>query len=63
MLTFNPYERITCEQALEHKYFKDFHKKKDEIVMMQPITVPMNDNIKFSIEEYRNYLYFGGKTD
>ena len=30
--------------------------------MKMPIKVPMDDNQKFSIEEYRNFLYYGGQA-
>ena len=37
LLKFNAKDRLTAEQALEHKYVRDFHDKKDEIVCEKPI--------------------------
>ena len=57
LLVFNPKKRITSDQALKHKYLKDFHNPKEEIDCPFVIQIPMNDNKKFSIKEYRESLY------
>lgn len=33
LLQWHPEKRLTCDQALEHKYFKDFHCANEEIKM------------------------------
>lgn len=50
---FNPKLRLTVEQALKHKYVKDFSSPEEEIVCPEPIRITMDDNKKFSIKEYR----------
>ncbi|KAM3134463.1 Protein kinase domain [Paramecium bursaria] len=56
LLSFNPEQRITVEQALKHPYVAAFHNETQEITT-KPIIVPMNDNQKFSIKDYRDALY------
>ena len=31
LLVFNPQQRYTAQEALEHRYVKDFHDEKEEI--------------------------------
>lgn len=57
LLCFNPKNRLTVEQALEHPYVKDFHCLEEEIACDRVIPISMNDNKKFSIKEYREALY------
>ncbi|KAM3133091.1 hypothetical protein pb186bvf_014808 [Paramecium bursaria] len=57
LLQFNPKQRLTVEQAIKHKYVKEFSSPDEEIVCPEPIKIPMNDNKKFSIKEYREALY------
>lgn len=57
LLCFNPRNRLTVEQALEHPYVKDFHCPEEEINCDRVIPISMNDNKKFSIKEYREALY------
>lgn len=56
LLTFNPLQRITVEDALKHPYVAPFHNEGNEQTT-NPIIIPMNDNKKFSIKEYRDALY------
>jgi hypothetical protein len=57
LLVFNPKHRLTAEEALKHRYVKDFSCPEEEIVCPGPIEISMNDNKKFSIKEYREALY------
>jgi len=57
LLTFNPNKRMTAEQCLEHPFVAQFHNPADEIICKKKINVPIDDNQKFSIREYRNKLY------
>lgn len=57
LLVFNPKERFTVEDAINHTYLKDFKGTEAEMKFNGVITVPMNDNKKFSIREYREALY------
>ncbi|CAD8094478.1 unnamed protein product [Paramecium primaurelia] len=57
LLCYNPNQRLTAEQALKHKYVRDFSSPEEEIVCQHPIKITMNDNKKFTIKEYREALY------
>ena len=57
LLQFNPKKRLTAEEALEHPYVADFHNPEEEILCDNKIDVPLDDDNKFSKEEYRQKLY------
>ena len=57
LLQFNPKKRLTAEEALEHPYVADFHNPEEEILCDHKIEIPLDDNNKFSREEYRQKLY------
>jgi len=57
LLQFNPKKRLTAEQALEHPYVADFHNPEEEIVCDHKIEIPLDDNHKYTAEEYRQKLY------
>ena len=57
LLQFNPKKRLTAEEALEHPYVADFHNPEEEILCDHKIDVPLDDDNKFSKEEYRQKLY------
>lgn len=57
LLQFNPNKRITAEEALAHPFVAQFHNPTDEPVCDRIIRIPIDDNHKYSISEYRNKLY------
>lgn len=57
LMQFNPHKRLTAEQALKHPYVAQFHNPDDEPICTKKINIPIDDNQKFSIREYRNKLY------
>ena len=59
LLQFNPNKRINVIQALEHPYVADFHDQyaDTEISCEKPIQIPIDDNIKYTVKEYRQKLY------
>jgi len=57
LLVFNPNHRLTVEEALQHKYVEQFSSPEEEIVADHIIEIPMDDNTKFSVKEYRNAIY------
>lgn len=59
LLQFNPSKRISVEKALEHPYLSEFHSqyKETEITCEKTITIPIDDNIKYTVKEYRQKLY------
>jgi len=57
MLYFNPYKRMTVDEALEHPFVADFHDPSNEHNFPGVIQIPIDDNTKFSIDDYRSTLY------
>jgi mitogen-activated protein kinase 15 len=57
LLKFNPSDRLNVEEALEHPYVSQFHNKDNEPICKKIITIPIDDNKKFSIKEYRLKIY------
>jgi len=56
-LAFNPNKRITAEQSLEHPYVAQFHNEEDEISCDKEIKIVIDDDHKYSINDYRETLY------
>lgn len=57
LLIFNPTKRLTAEEALEHEYISVFHDPEQEIVLSRDIVMPFSDDVRLSVEDYRNKLY------
>jgi mitogen-activated protein kinase 15 len=57
LLKFNPFKRFTAEQALKHPYVTQFHNPADEPVCDKIIRISIDDNVKFTIKDYRDKLY------
>ena len=57
LLQFNPKKRLTAEEALEHPYVAEFHNVEREEICDHKITIPLDDNNKYSKAEYRKKLY------
>lgn len=57
LMHFNPDKRISAEEALRHPYCAQFHNPADEPVAASMITIPIDDNTKYTIAEYRDRLY------
>ncbi|KAF5301118.1 hypothetical protein FQR65_LT08948 [Abscondita terminalis] len=57
LLIFNPYKRLTAEQALKHTYVAKFHNPSDEIEMNISVIPPLNDDVRLTVDDYRNKLY------
>uniref|UniRef100_A0A0G4FW47 Mitogen-activated protein kinase n=1 Tax=Chromera velia CCMP2878 TaxID=1169474 RepID=A0A0G4FW47_9ALVE len=56
-LQFNPNKRISASDALKHPYVAQFHNPEDEPDCGRIIRIPIDDNTKFSVAEYRDKLY------
>ena len=59
LLQFNQNKRITVKKPLEHPYVAEFHDQCSdaEITCNKPILIPIDDNIKYTVREYRQKLY------
>jgi len=57
LLMFNPEKRMTAEQALEHPYVAQFHVPEEEINYDKKIVIPIDDNKKLTVADYRDSLY------
>lgn len=57
LLQFNPEKRLTADEALKHRYLAQFHNPDDEPVLTKPIVIPIDDNKRLTIGEYRKNLY------
>jgi mitogen-activated protein kinase 15 len=47
------------EDALNHPYLKDFKGTESEPCLQTLITIPLNENKKLTINEYREAIYSG----
>ena len=56
-LHFNPNKRITAEEALSHEFVSKFHDIQNEPSCSSPIIIPIDDDKKLGILDYRNALY------
>ncbi|CAD7936392.1 unnamed protein product [Amoebophrya sp. A120] len=56
-LKFNPQRRISAEKSLHHAYVAQFHNPADEPSCPKPISIPLDDNTKLSVADYRDKLY------
>merc|ERR1712113_401979 len=57
LLMFNPDLRISADDAAKHPYVLQFRDPDDEPICEEVISIPIDDNIKYSIDDYRNKLY------
>lgn len=57
MMEFDPEKRISIEQILAHPYLADFYNKKELIPAESKVKVPIDDNQRLSLKEYRNIIY------
>jgi mitogen-activated protein kinase 15 len=56
-LQFNPSKRISAHAALRHPYVVEFHKPEEEPECDRVIQIPIDDNKKLKVEDYRERLY------
>lgn len=56
-LTFNPEKRITAVEAIDHPFVAQFNQPDSKILCEKPIKICIDDNVKYSIADYRNQLY------
>jgi len=54
---FNPAKRASVTDLLEHSYVSQFHKIDLEVCAPRKFKISTDDNVKYSVEDYRNRLY------
>ena len=62
LMRINPNKRATVQEALEHPYLTQFHNDENEPICKKKIVIPIDDNKKFSIREYRMKIYYDIQT-
>lgn len=56
-LEFNPHKRMTVEEALKHPFVAQFRDPEREYRAPAPIQMPISDQKKLSVREYREAIY------
>merc|ERR1719476_177825 len=56
-MQFNPNKRISAGDALRHPYVVQFHNPEDEFDCDRVIRIPIDDNTKLTVQDYRERLY------
>jgi len=54
---FNPGRRISAKDALRHPYVVQFHNPDDELACDRVIRIPVDDNTKLRVQDYRDQIY------
>merc|ERR1740138_1678852 len=54
---FNPSRRISAKEALRHPYVVQFHNPEDEFDCDRVIRIPVDDNTKLRVQDYRDQIY------
>jgi mitogen-activated protein kinase 15 len=57
LVAFNPANRMTAEEALEHPFVAQFHAPSKEVVAARMVTMALSDAEPHSIRDYRNQIY------
>lgn len=57
LLVFNPHKRLKASEALSHDYVANFHDLDQETSMPSHVAIPLNDDVRLSVDDYRNTLY------
>lgn len=54
---FNPTKRVSAHDGLRHPYVVQFHNPDDEFDSDRPFHIPIDDNTKLTVTDYRERLY------
>lgn len=54
---FNPDKRASVEALLDHSYVAQFRKIDEELSAPRKFKIGSNDNIKYTVDDYRNRIY------
>merc|ERR1740117_2149444 len=56
-MMFNPSKRLSAHDACRHPCVEQFHNPEDEYDCKQAIRIPIDDNTKLTVQDYRERLY------
>jgi mitogen-activated protein kinase 15 len=56
-LEFNPNKRITFTELIKHPYLREFYDESEIIVSEKKVRVPIDDNCRLSLKDYRILIY------
>jgi len=56
-LDFNPSKRVSAKDGMRHPYVIQFHNPEDEPTCERAIRIPIDDNTKLTVQDYRERLY------
>merc|ERR1719414_1473703 len=56
-MQFNPNKRPSAKEAVRHPYVVQFHNPEDEFDCDRVIRIPIDDNTKLTVQDYRERLY------
>lgn len=54
---FNPHKRPSASELLAHPYLSQFHDPSKEPSCARTIDIPLDDNVRLTVEDYRTKLY------
>jgi len=54
---FNPSKRASVSDLLQHDFVAKFQNQQKEIQSIEPINIPLDDNRRFLVDDYRKALY------
>lgn len=54
---FNPHKRPSASELLAHPYLIQFHDPSNEPSCARAIEIPLDDNVRLTVEDYRTKLY------
>jgi len=57
LMLYNPNDRITAKDGLEHPYCVQFHDKETEVLAVTDVGIGVHDNKKLSTTKYRELIY------
>jgi mitogen-activated protein kinase 15 len=54
---FNPFKRLSVNDLLRSEYIAKFHNPEKETNCLEIVSIPLDDNRRFLVDDYRNALY------
>jgi mitogen-activated protein kinase 15 len=57
LFRFNPYQRLDINKCIEHPFVSEFRDLESETVYEGDLVIPFDDNVKLTVDDYRNQIY------